>query len=65
MCDNDELEVGMVLAFIDDAENIDDGYCVLHINETRSYSTRLAASASIFSVSKAFVGSSNARMPQF
>lgn len=37
----------------------------IQIDRTRTYSTRLAASASIFSVSSAFVGSSNARIPQF
>ena len=64
MSDNYQLEVRVGFPFVDDAvgellrkqlKNLD----------VVTNSTRLAASASMFSVSKALVGSSNARMPQF
>lgn len=54
----------MILALIDDAARW--SLRLIHRGgKGRSYSTRLAASASMFSVSRAFVGSSNARIPQF
>ena len=61
--DDDELEVGMVLSFIDDTNR---GRQTSGMNSRRvTHSTRLDAKASIFSVSRALVGSSNARIPQF
>lgn len=61
--DNDELEVGVILPLVDDTR----GALAWRLisQGDRAYSTKLAAKASMFSVSKAFVGSSRANMPQF
>lgn len=66
MSDDDELEIRVRFTLIDDARQI----CQSQINScsagrNKTHSTRLAARASMFSVSKAFVGSSRARIPQF
>ena len=65
--DDNELEVGVIPALIDDAVgHARERPCSpRHVVRETTYSTRLAASASMFSVSSAFVGSSRARMPQF
>ena len=63
MSDDDQLEVGMVLSFVD---NTGRGYQMRKMDSWRgTHSTRLDANASMFSVSSALVGSSNARIPQF
>lgn len=61
--DDDELEVGMVLSFVDDTGHVRQTSGVS--SRLGTHSTRLDAKASIFSVSRALVGSSNARIPQF
>ena len=88
MCDDYQLEVCVVLPFIDNTirrkqDFVVSGQRIWIINNTwlhlapgpaasikyqekkGTHSTRLAASASIFSTSRAFVGSSRARIPQF
>ena len=63
MRDDDKLKVGMVFPFINDAwRHLSHPGPFARIN---TYSTKLSAKASIFSTSKAFVGSSSAKMPQF
>lgn len=63
MCDDDQLEVGMTLPLLDDAPR--KSASIVQEAVIITYSTRLSASASIFSTSRALVGSSSARMPQF
>ena len=62
--DDDKLEVGVILAFIDNTGHHRQTWGVAPVLQG-TYSTRLAAKASIFSVSRALVGSSSARIPQF
>lgn len=64
MSDDDELETGMIPALVDNAGRRHE-YKVAANASGETYSTRLEARASMFSVSRAFVGSSNAKMPQF
>lgn len=65
MGDNDQLEIRVALTLIDDTAHIQ-GQSVIRFRYTcgQTHSTRLSASASMFSVSNAFVGSSRARIPQ-
>ena len=61
--DDDELEVGMILPFVDDTGHHRQ---ICRVGPSRgTHSVRLDAKASIFSASRAFVGSSSARIPQF
>lgn len=67
MCNYNELEVVMAFAFVDDTvwESRVRAGIPIRCKGSNTYSTRLAARASMLSVSSAFVGSSRARMPQF
>lgn len=64
MGDDDQLEIRVALTLIDDTCTISRSKSIRQNCRLRTHSTRLSASASIFSVSNAFVGSSRARMPQ-
>ncbi len=64
MCDNDKLEMTLVLSFVDDSEAVPSGISFLY-KIVPTHSIKLSASASMLSVSSALVGSSRARIPQF
>jgi hypothetical protein len=63
MGDDDQLEIRVALTLIDDTAHIKVRLYPVKLS-IRTHSTKLAASASMFSVSNAFVGSSRARIPQ-
>lgn len=63
MGDNDELKIRVGFTLINDTKL--SSAQEFNNSTIEAYSTRLAARASIFSVSSAFVGSSRAKIPQF